>query len=347
MEAAYRIDGPATGGFAAERFRVPRRYLEVLTGPQAAAELLAAADPSDLYGEMLPSMLFLNLCLEHMRRTGDEAFAVARAPVARGTFGLLIAAASQGDDLGDAMRRFAMAAPLLRPDMKFELTRSRRGLALSLDYHGDRDARRNLTTEIFALTTHCGFRWLTGRRLRPMRLRVPPAIAPVGPSLLRPIVSSTVVRRGEGVTLTYDAAEADIPLQPVKYQHWAAHELGEFNAMTEEAAQRLVAAPSGTEPDIVARVRAVVGPQAWDEPSVARRLGMSVATLRRRLAEVGTTFRHLASDVRRQAAANLLVTERSLEDIALELGFSDARSLRRACQAWFGMGPADYRRTAR
>lgn len=346
MEFAYGIGGPAVGGLAAERFRVPRRYLDILIGPEAAGDLIASAAPSDVDGEMLPSLVFLNLCLEHMRRTGDEAFAVAPGPVARGTFGLLIAAASQGDTFDEALKRFAMAAPMLRPDMRFELVRSRRGLALTFDYPGERDARSDLTTEIFALTTHCGFRWLTGRRLRPVRLRVPPAIPPVGPSLLRPLVSSTIVRRGQGVTLTYDAADADLALQPVKYQHWGAHELGEFNMLMEEAAQRLATPSAGAEPDIVSRVRAVVGPGSWDEPSAARRLGMSVATLRRRLAEVGASFRNLASDARRQAAASLLVTERTLDDIALELGFSDARSLRRACQTWFGVGPAEYRRAA-
>ncbi|ATQ41012.1 AraC family transcriptional regulator [Caulobacter mirabilis] len=344
MEAADVKDGPSPGGWIAERFRVPRRYLDILAGSQAAADLIATVEPAASGGEMLPSVVFLNLCLEHMRRTSDEAFAMAPRPVARGTFGLLIAAASQGDTFGEALQRFAMAAPLLRPDMRFDLVRSRRGLALSFDYPGPRRARHDLASEIFALTAHCGFRWLTGKRLKPVRLRVPPAAPPVGPTLLRPILSRTAVRRGEGVTVTYDAADADLPLQPVKYQHWAAAELSEFNTLMEEAAEGLAAGPAA--PDIVNQVRAVLGPASWDEPSAARRLGMSTATLRRRLAEVGTTFRNLASDARRRAAASLLVTERSLEDVAQELGFSDARSLRRACRAWFGATPAEYRRTA-
>ncbi|MES2033377.1 MAG: helix-turn-helix domain-containing protein, partial [Pseudomonadota bacterium] len=100
-------------------------------------------------------------------------------------------------------------------------------------------------------------------------------------------------------------------------------------------------------PDILAQVRGAIGPDAWDEPSAATRLGMSTATLRRRLAEAGSSFREVSSDARRRAAASLLATEHSLEDVAAQLGFSDARSLRRACRTWFGMAPAEYRKAAR
>jgi AraC-like DNA-binding protein len=133
----------------------------------------------------------------------------------------------------------------------------------------------------------------------------------------------------------------------VKYQHWAAHELGEFTRLMEEAAQERVALAGEGPPGILGQVRAVIGPDAWDAPTAARRLGMSTATLRRRLDEAGSSFRELSSEARRRAAASLLATEHSLEDVAAQLGFSDARSLRRACRAWFGMAPAEYRRAAR
>lgn len=344
MDGARASSG---GGFTADRFGVPRHYLELLVGPEAAEVLLADARATEAFtvdGDRLPSMLFLNLCLEHMRRSGDESLGAAPAPVARGAFGLLVAAASQGDTFGEALRRFAAAAPVVRPDLVVQVVSSRRGLAVSFDCVGPRDARRDLVAEIFALTAHCGFRWLTGQRLRPAQLRVAAFAPPLGPTLLRPVILGTASRRDRGVTITYEAADADLPLRAVKYQHWAAHELGEFTALMDEAAQSLASQPAGAVTDILAQVRAAIGPDAWDETSAARALGMSPATLRRRLAEAGSSFREVSSDARRRAAASLLATEHSLEDIAAQLGFSDARSLRRACKAWFGMAPAEYRR---
>lgn len=326
--------------FTAADFRVPAHYLPLLIGE---AEALAVAGPPPDDG-VLPSMRFLNLVLEQMRRTGDEGCGVGPIPVATGTFGLLLAAASQGDTFAEALRRFAEAARVLRPDMLIRFSRSRRALELSVGYEGPRSGRRDLQTEIFAITIHCGLRWLTGRRLAPVFLRVQPATPPMGPTLLRPVLSPSALRRGTGVTIGYDLADARIALRPVKYQHWAAHELGEFSALLEEAARAMTTTVVPATPELVSRVRTLIGPAAWTEPDVARALGMSVATLRRRLSEAGASFRALSSEVRRDAAASLLVTGRGLEDVAAELGFSDARSLRRACNTWFGMTPAEYRR---
>ncbi|MDP1630998.1 MAG: helix-turn-helix domain-containing protein [Caulobacter sp.] len=346
-------DAAGTAGarsFAAGRFRAPRRYLDLLVGAEAAAALLARAAPvggNQMQGEWLPSMLFLNLCLDHMRGTEDEAFGAAPGKVPLGTFGLLIAAAAQGDTLDEALRRFAAAAPMLRPDLRIQFSRTRRGLLLSFDYEGERDARRDLVLEIFGLTVHCGVRWLTGRRLKAAFVQTPPPLPSLGPSLLRPVVSPVLLRRRGGVTIAYETADADAPVLPVKYQHWAAHELGEFTRLLDEAARDQLAPADAAPPDIVRQVRAILGGEAWGERAAARAMGMSPATLRRRMAEAGSSFRAVSSEARRTTASTLLATEDSLEDVAAKLGFSDARSLRRACHGWFGMAPAAYRRLAR
>lgn len=344
MSVAGEYGVARAGGrvFTAGDFRVPAQYLSLLLGEEVAAGLAAKSQ-----GGVLPSTTFLNVCLEQMRRTGDESYGIAPQPVAQGTFGLLLVAAAQGDTLADGLRRFADAVPMLRPDLAVRFSRSRRGLEISVGYEGPRDARRDLLVEIFALTVHCGFRWLTGRRLKPAFLRVQPSMPPMGPTLLRPIVSPTAQRRGVGVTIGYALADARIPLRTVKYQHWAAHELAEFSTLLEEAAAGMAASVAPAPPDIIAQVDAAIGPDVWAEPDVARALGMSTATLRRRLSEAGSSFRTVSSEVRKRAAESLLATGRSLEDVAAELGFSDARSLRRACRAWFGMGPAEYRRQRR
>lgn len=77
--------------------------------------------------------------------------------------------------------------------------------------------------------------------------------------------------------------------------------------------------------------------------AVARRLGLSVATLRRRLgAERSTSFRALSENARERAARSLLDQHRHPNDVAEELGFSDQRSFARAFKRWTGMTPAAY-----
>ena len=57
---------------------------------------------------------------------------------------------------------------------------------------------------------------------------------------------------------------------------------------------------------------------------VARRLGMSVRTLQRRLGEEGTSFREIRDSVRLSRARRLLTEARlSISEVAERLGFAD------------------------
>ncbi|MEM6747099.1 MAG: helix-turn-helix transcriptional regulator [Pseudomonadota bacterium] len=81
-----------------------------------------------------------------------------------------------------------------------------------------------------------------------------------------------------------------------------------------------------------------------DQPSVAALLGMSVATLRRRLSDEGTSFRALRTKVLSVRALELLATDAVMGVVAAELGFSDVRSFSRAFKSWTGETPHTARR---
>lgn len=63
---------------------------------------------------------------------------------------------------------------------------------------------------------------------------------------------------------------------------------------------------------------------------VARNLGMSERTLRRRLCEEGASFRAIRSAAQLDRAADLLASDASLSEIALVCGFADASAFGRA-----------------
>lgn len=77
--------------------------------------------------------------------------------------------------------------------------------------------------------------------------------------------------------------------------------------------------------------------------ALARRLGISRRTLERLLTREGVTFLSLRREVVQLAAKRLLAQQHPLEDIAAALGYSDARSFRRAFASWTGSTPARYR----
>jgi AraC-like DNA-binding protein len=76
----------------------------------------------------------------------------------------------------------------------------------------------------------------------------------------------------------------------------------------------------------------------------ARRHASSERTLRRRLAESGTTYEAVVDGVRRERVEQLLRRPNlSLRDIARQAGFSDVRALRRAVHRWHGVAPGQLR----
>jgi AraC-like DNA-binding protein len=73
--------------------------------------------------------------------------------------------------------------------------------------------------------------------------------------------------------------------------------------------------------------------------NLARRLGMTERTLRRRLELEGTNFRQLVDEVRRSSAPGLLANGRGVGEVALLLGFNGISAFGRAFRRWYGMSP--------
>jgi AraC-like DNA-binding protein len=77
---------------------------------------------------------------------------------------------------------------------------------------------------------------------------------------------------------------------------------------------------------------------------VARALGVTDRTLRRRLRLEGASFRHLVEGARRERAGSLLQgATATVTETALKLGFSDTTAFTHACRRWFGCAPRELR----
>lgn len=77
---------------------------------------------------------------------------------------------------------------------------------------------------------------------------------------------------------------------------------------------------------------------------MASKAGISTSTLRRRLEEREGGFRHARQRALAEAGIKLLVdTDASVETIAEQLGYSDARSFRRFLKSATGKTPSDFR----
>ena len=88
--------------------------------------------------------------------------------------------------------------------------------------------------------------------------------------------------------------------------------------------------------------RLPAGPPTLDD--VAGALRLSPRTLQRRLDQEGTTLSEIVEVLRQERArAFLLDRSRTVEAVALELGYGDARAFQRAFKRWTGTTPSLFR----
>jgi AraC-like DNA-binding protein len=82
--------------------------------------------------------------------------------------------------------------------------------------------------------------------------------------------------------------------------------------------------------------------------AIARHLGMTPRTLRRKLQDENTSFRELLDELRMHVAIKYFRdTELTIETVADALGFSDAANFRHAFRRWTNGVPQDFRRVSR
>lgn len=98
---------------------------------------------------------------------------------------------------------------------------------------------------------------------------------------------------------------------------------------------------------VAAKVRRLLddGAGAGSLDAIAAELSMSKSTLKRRLANEGTTYRDLLESSRlERATMQLLDQSRNIGEIATSLGYSDLTSFSHAFKRWTGQSPRHFRR---
>lgn len=90
------------------------------------------------------------------------------------------------------------------------------------------------------------------------------------------------------------------------------------------------------------QVRDALSRGVVEQKAVAVQLGVSVATLRRRLQNEGVSFRALRRDVLNETARRLLKDKQPISEVSERLGFAEFRSFNRAFKEWNGITPKAF-----
>ncbi|MBC2877330.1 MULTISPECIES: AraC family transcriptional regulator [Streptomyces] len=299
--------------------------------------------PGDDRARVTPEQ-FTRLVRAVRRTTRDEFLALGTAPSRPGTFAMMCHACVGCPDLGTAVDRAARFYGLFPggPALALELGAEETVFALRNDLHRLPEGR--FLAECALVVWHRLASWLIGRRIAlswaEFAYPAPPYAAeygrmfgcPVrfgarrtGVGLARHWLSAPLLRDEAGLTDLLRRAPADLLLRR------------DYGTTVTEQVRRALAGALREDR------RPVRLPEATE---TAARLAVSPATLRRRLAAEGTSYRRVKDQVRRDAAlASLAAGREPTTELAARLGFSEPTAFHRAFHRWTGTTPGAYRRT--
>jgi AraC-like DNA-binding protein len=276
---------------------------------------------------------------------GEETFALSARPMIKGTAELVLSRAAGAKTVEEGLRKIAEAYNLMHGA---DYNRVKRGGGqLTFSMHDDafpytrpRDDLLHFSLECALIFVHAAVCELAASDLsaRVVRVSTRRAANTGFGAVAGEFWTAPVIYGAPAYGLTYEASVGDLPARGP--QPGLAPDLAVHNRIL-SLIEHPAAAPNARGLSDVVRQALTAG--AADQEAVASALAMSVATLRRRLAEEGVTFRGLHQDVRNAYARARILEARDIGAVAEEMGFSDPRAFTRAFKAWNGLTPSDYR----
>lgn len=281
-------------------------------------------DPGDPRGEISRAQ-HLALILGVILALGDEAHGMAKRPIQIGMNNLAMRVAAAARTVEEAIEAFAQFYEKTASPVRLQISASTDSLDVHIALDSIASDQAAAIEEVHIVALMLNLSWLAGRKLkaRSFFVRDPlhPHIgrqhwgfdAPVrfGPSTLLRLAPRQALLAGRV------PAAGDFMWQPLKY--WIEND-PRIN-------------PQASWADATLRVADLTESGALSERS-----------LRRRFANEGHSFRALRrSAIATAGVRQLLSTDDPVEQIAAELGYSEARSFRRLLKSATGMTPAQIR----
>jgi len=314
--------------------------------PAAARERVlheAGADGVDALARV-PAPVFAALWMAVARELDDEFFGLDSRRMKVGSFALLARASAAERSVGQALKQVLRGFTLLLDDIapRLELAgrEARVVVANRIVRHADEADARRFADETLLVMIHGLLCWLAGRRLPLTRLdwaHERPAHAEEYRRMFSPELHFAMA-------MTSIAFDARVLAAPV------AVTAASLRVFLREAPQSVFlkqVAFGRTGERVRRHLRRAIASGDAQGPGLAALaddLGVSPATLRRRLGEEGTGWQTLKDEVRRELAIQHLADPRlSVEEVASRLGFHDGSAFHRAFRKWTGRAPGAYR----
>jgi AraC-like DNA-binding protein len=272
----------------------------------------------------------------------DETFGVTGSElVAPGAFRMMCYCIISCDNLGQAIQR---ASEFYRTffDERSQLYANFTQEYARVGYRTiDRGARPKVgAADAYGLSVwHRFFGWLCGRPIELKRVDFT-GEPPDQPEKYEELFHCPVYYRQASDLLYFDSTCLAWPVVHTQ------HSLREF--LRTAPYQMLIMDSHPSADNLSAQVKAMIGHDFSEGfPSfdmISSALAMSAPTLRRRLKREGTTFQQLKDEARCEAAKLCLNRhDLSINEVALQMGFTDPSAFHRSFKKWTGQTPGQFR----
>jgi AraC-like DNA-binding protein len=324
-----------------------RSALQALDAADRAAVLEEAGiAPASLAqdGARVPALAFARLWMAVARALDDEFFGLDARRMKVGTFAMLCHALAGQATVGAALRLALRGFGLCFDDIGAGLRIAGGQATLQIDNRIRRGADgRRFADETLLVMLHGMLCWLAGRRV---------PLARVDWAHPRP-PHADEYRRMFGPLQRFDAEATAVSFDARVLAAAVAVTPAGLKAFLRDAPQsvflkQVVPGGLGDRARRLCRSALDQGQSAPTLAALGRALGLSTATLRRRLDAEGAAWGPLKDAVRRDLALQLLAEGAlSVADIAARLGFEDASTFYRAFRKWTGSAPGAWRTASR
>jgi AraC-like DNA-binding protein len=251
--------------------------------------------------------------------------------------GFLYYVAASSDTLGAALQGIARCSTMINEGIRLQ-TEFGEALRIGFEYAGvSRSSdRHQIEAWITAIVRCC--REITGRDLQPLAVRI-----------MHPrIAESARIDAFLGLTVEFGADKDEVSLAgdaanvPIVHADRYLHKL--LTEYCENVLARRKPRLGAIQADVENAVAALLPHGQMRVAGVARRLGVSPRTLRRKLAAEGVTFAAILEDLRLALAKHYLAEQDlSISRIAWLLGYTEVSAFSHAFRRWTGRTPRAHR----
>ncbi len=280
----------------------------------------------------------------------EESLLMSSRPLKRGTTRLILSNLYRCKNLSEGLQSLAETYNVVHGD-DYNFVRKHANTLIYIvdDRHFHYQVKPNVfAIELALLDIHFALSILTGQQLKLVRMATKRERLPAHHHHLK-LFDSPLLTGHNYYELAYRADQADLPLQPSQDIDIAgnlyAHYLPRLQTH-QQARQQEIYGDSFIR-EVMQKIKQGSNQEKTrTQESIASRLNMSMATLRRRLKDKHCNFQQLLDKVNSELAVNDLHEQMPPADVAERLGYSDVRSFKRAFKRWHGQSPSEYINTS-